>query len=137
MLKGWIAKQGKNNRSSTALTSIGDKVESLAQQWLDQQGLKLVTRNYRCRGGEIDLVMMDAEQLVFVEVRYRKDNGYATAAASVDWRKQKKLIHAARFFLMEHPDYQNRSCRFDVLATESHSGHYGPQWSWIKNAFSS
>lgn len=133
----WVATSNKSKETSTTVVSIGDKVETLALQWLLQQGLKLVTRNYRCRGGEIDLIMLDAEQLVFVEVRYRKNHGYASAAASVDWRKQKKLIHAARYFLMEYRSHQQRSCRFDVLATASYSEQHDPQWSWIKDAFSS
>lgn len=129
MLKGWIAKQHRNTLASS---KVGDKMELLAQQWLQQQGLELVTRNYRCRGGEIDLIMTHAEQLVFVEVRYRRNNSYATAAASVDRHKQKKLLHAAQYYLMKNPGYQNRSCRFDVLANESYNE---PQWNWIKDAF--
>ena len=58
-----------------------------------------MTRNFRCRFGEIDLVMLDADCLVFIEVRYRKSGSFATAAESVDRRKQRKLALTGAFFL--------------------------------------
>ncbi|MZR62473.1 YraN family protein [Alcanivorax sp. DP30] len=112
----------------------GDKAEAAAEQWLEQQGLSLVTRNYRCRQGEIDLVMLDQDSLVFVEVRWRKTQSHGGALASVDHHKQRRLIQAARHFLAKHPIHQQRPCRFDVIGMEpDNSGSVSYQW--IQNAF--
>ena len=77
----------------------GQQAENAAAQWLQQQGLSLLQRNYRCRQGEIDLIMQDNDDLVFVEVRWRKHHSHGGALASVDYHKQKRLILAARHFL--------------------------------------
>lgn len=106
----------------------GDAAEGLALEYLRAAGLRLVTRNYRCRTGEIDLIMEDADSLVFVEVRYRQRSDFGGALGSVDYYKQKKLIAAARHYL--HTLKRLPACRFDVVAVQPDQ-----RVEWLKNAF--
>jgi putative endonuclease len=110
---------------------LGTSAEQYACAYLQKQGLKLVTSNFRCRLGEIDLIMYDGQELVFVEVRYRKDN---SAAASVTSYKQQKIIRAAYFYLQQQRLSDKVICRFDVVAVAAKQ--LGWQLNWIKNAFS-
>jgi putative endonuclease len=107
----------------------GAAAEALARHFLEQSGLVCIECNFLCRMGEIDLIMRDGEQLVFVEVRYRKNSLFGTPQASVDNNKQRKLIRTAAFYLQQHGI--NSSCRFDVVAIS------GDQQEpvWIPNAF--
>ena len=77
----------------------GTAAEDLALRYLEAQGMTLVTRNFRCRTGELDLIMRDGEQLVFVEVRSRRYIRYGTPAESVTRTKQQRLLRAAAFYL--------------------------------------
>lgn len=114
----------------------GQRAESLALQWLERRGLELVARNYRCRLGEIDLVMRDGATLVFIEVRYRRHSRYGSGLESVDPRKQQKLAHAASHFLASRRHYQTRPCRFDVMAGTATAGEaHSVTWHWVRNAF--
>jgi len=96
----------------------GAEAEARAQQHLEQRGLKLVARNWRCPGGELDLVMRDQDTLVLVEVRKRSRSDYGDAFASVHGRKRGRLIHAAKLFLAAHPQYSRSPVRFDVVAVD-------------------
>src|SRR5688572_19073116 len=96
--------------------AIGLLGEELALAHLLSFGLRLVTRNYRCKLGEIDLVMLDGETLVLVEVRCRATNEYGGAAASITWQKQRKLAKAAEHLLMKNPELRRHPARFDVIA---------------------
>lgn len=107
---------------------LGQSAESRAESFLQMQGLKPLVRNWRCRFGEIDLVMLDGATLVFVEVRLRSRNDFGGAAASVTPAKQKKLLAAARQYLSTLKSLP--PCRFDVVAL---SGDAPPDW--IRNAF--
>jgi putative endonuclease len=111
----------------------GQWIERAAAEYLQGQGLHLLERNYHCRSGEIDLVMRHGSYLVFVEVRYRKHAGFGGAAASVDRRKQHKLLNAAQHYLLAR-GAGNRPCRFDVVAV-SPRGHSELYFNWITNAF--
>jgi len=113
---------------------IGTEIERSAEALLVSRGLRLVTRNYLCRAGEIDLVMLDGEHLVFVEVRLRSNNHYVNALESVDRRKQQKLIRAAQTFLQQHSEFSQHFCRFDVVASP-HGEAQTLQLTWIKDAF--
>jgi len=113
--------------------TIGEQFEQKACDYLKQQGLKLKDKNANFRVGEIDLVMLDGEQLVFVEVRYRKAQAFGGAAASVNYHKQQKLIKAAQLYLLKHFGNQPPSCRFDVIAMQD--SPQGTEINWIKNAF--
>ena len=119
-------------KSFNTLTT-GQKFEQQACDYLQHQGLTLKEKNARFRVGEIDLIMLDGAQLVFVEVRYRQGQTFGGAAASVDYRKQQKLIKAAQLYLLKHFGNQPPPCRFDVIAMEDKP--QGVQINWIKNAF--
>jgi len=96
----------------------GAEAETRAQRHLEQHGLKLVARNWRCPGGELDLVMRERDTLVLVEVRKRSRGDYGDAFESVHGRKRARLIHAARLFLAAHPEYSRNPVRFDVIAVD-------------------
>ncbi len=106
----------------------GKQAELQAEQFLLQQGLKLVERNYRSRYGEIDLIMRDVDTLVFVEVRARAGASFGGAAASIDTHKQRRIVRTAQHYLsaLRHLPV----CRFDALLLE---GDQPVQW--LKNAF--
>ncbi|HZD52436.1 MAG TPA: YraN family protein [Woeseiaceae bacterium] len=112
----------------------GRRAEELALRHLESQGLALVAKNFRCRLGEIDLVMRMSRSLVFVEVRSRASSRFASPLESVDWRKQQKLIRAASYFLMMNRAFRHHAVRFDVVAVEGPlPGGYSLQW--IRDAF--
>lgn len=113
--------------------AAGSLAEDAALSFLQRQGLTLLERNYHCRRGEIDLIMQEHHTLVFVEVRSRRPHGFGSAAESVDYRKQQRLLAAAAHYLQAHPCHQNAPCRFDVIGIATHSGADNLQW--IKNAF--
>ena len=115
--------------------NLGQEAELLAKQYLKEQGLRWQQSNYHCRQGEIDLIFMDAQQLVFVEVRYRKSNHYGGAAETVDRRKQNKLILAARHYLHAHNLTEAISCRFDIISIENSATVPAHTIQWLKNAF--
>ena len=129
-LKGLIAKI----RLRSSPLHRGDKktkgqyAERRACRYLQRQGLTLVDKNYRCTRGEIDLIMRDKEQLVFVEVRYREHKSYGTGIDSVDSKKIKKLILTARHYLVSHQ--LDVPARFDVVGFDA---SLNPKW--ISNAF--
>jgi putative endonuclease len=108
--------------------AVGEAKERLACSYLEGRGLRLVARNYRCRRGEIDLVMRDADILVFVEVRFRRSSRFGTPAETVDTHKQRRLAAAAHHYLQQHPSAL--SCRFDVLAVGGND-----RIDWVRNAF--
>ncbi|MCE0555757.1 MULTISPECIES: YraN family protein [unclassified Motilimonas] len=106
----------------------GDQYEQRACDFLISAGLSLVCKNYVCRFGEIDLIMQHDDTLVFVEVRYRADSDFGGAIASVTRSKQRRIIKAAKAYLMQRPF--EVYCRFDVVAFES---QHDP--IWLQNAF--
>jgi putative endonuclease len=108
----------------------GADAEDLALRHLLRQGLKTVARNWRCRGGEIDLVMREGETLVIAEVRKRSSEAFGGAAASVDARKRGRIIHATQLFLAEHPQFGDAPLRFDVLTLDQANSI-----QWLKAAF--
>jgi len=107
---------------------IGDDAEVLAISYLQQQGLKLVDRNYHCRRGEIDIIMEDAGTLIFIEVKYRQSDQFGSAAEMVTPQKQQKIITTALHYLQQHK--LDRACRFDVVTITPKNG-----MQWIKGAF--
>ena len=107
----------------------GRWAEDLAANHLTTDGLKPLHRNYRCKWGEIYLIMCDQETLVFMEVRFRNRTDYGNAAESVDTRKQHKLIATAEHFLQTHSNLQDVPCRFDVFSLSPKDVR------WIKDAF--
>lgn len=114
----------------------GREAEACALRHLQQQGLKLITQNWSCKRGELDLVMLDGDTVVFVEVRYRRHAGWGGALESVDFRKQQKLTLAAQWFLQTESKWADSPCRFDVVAINGDPGTE-PALSWLQNAFDS
>ena len=93
---------------------IGKEGERIAEQFLKKKGYKLVEKNYRCSGGELDLIVLDRRVIVFVEVKTRTGSGFGTPFEAVESRKQQRMIHAAQVFLA-HKGLQQRDARFDVV----------------------
>jgi putative endonuclease len=110
----------------------GKRAEQLAQAYLQTRGLQFIQSNYHCRMGELDLVMREADTLVFIEVRLRRSTAFGTAAESVTRRKQDKLWRAALHFMASRPDLASLAVRFDVIAL---SGMAVEDSCWIRNAF--
>ncbi len=92
-----------------------------------------MARNFRCRLGEIDLVLMDGDCLVFAEVRYRHRGTHGTGAESVTAAKQQRLIRAAQAYLQRNRSHARRPCRFDVVSIGHDAGAI--RFDWIRNAF--
>ena len=90
-------------------------------------------RNFFSRWGEIDLVMEDAEQLVFIEVKYRRNGNYGDAVEMLGTYKKQRLLMAARYYLACNPKDQQRPCRFDLVAIQGNQA--SPEIRWITNAF--
>ena len=114
----------------------GKDAERQALEHLQQQGLRLLAQNWLCKRGELDLVMLDGDTVVFVEVRYRKHAQWGGALASIDGRKRQKLILAAQFFLQKEHRWANSPFRFDVVAIESTPSGKA-DLNWLKDAFDS
>lgn len=110
----------------------GRVAEDLAAQWLTARGLRIIARNVRYRGGEIDLVCRDSASLVFVEVRLRSNAKFGGAAESITPTKQRRLIAAARLYLAQHPHWAFHPARFDCLLLESLDES---RIRWIRDAF--
>lgn len=108
----------------------GARYEQIARRHLEQAGLVFVAANVRYRVGELDLIMRDGRQWVFVEVRYRRDARFGGAAVSVTWRKQQKLLRSAALWLAtRNASFDTVDCRFDIVAIT------GQQLSWLPDAF--
>ncbi len=121
---------GKTYSGHLTRRHIGEQAERRARRYLEAAGLRLVAANMRVRGGEVDLIMRDADTWVFVEVRYRRDNAFGGAAASVTFPKQRRLLLAAAVWLARRGESLDTSaCRFDILAIT------GCHVEWLINAF--
>ena len=112
---------------------IGQLAENIAYQYLASNGLKLIERNYRISGGEIDLIMHDGNTTIFVEVRYRKSLKFGNGAESINHTKRSRLIATSLHYLQTHPQYNTAPCRFDVISITSAQDK--PEVEWIKDAF--
>ncbi|MGB1799372.1 MAG: YraN family protein [Gammaproteobacteria bacterium] len=111
----------------------GKQAEDIAANYLKQQNIKIITRNFHSRFGEIDLIGLDKEILTFIEVRYRKDEQRLTAIETIDQNKCKKIIKTSEAFLNKHKKYQPYYCRFDVITI---TGEFSePVILWIKDSF--
>lgn len=115
-------------RTKAAHLLRGKSAEDQAHDFLVSNGLKLVCRNYRCKQGELDLVMNDHKTLVIIEVRYRKSAVYGSALESVTHSKQARIIAATQHYLSNLP--LDCPLRFDVVAISGDNNI-----DWIKNAF--
>ncbi len=108
---------------------VGAGYEQIAGSYLAGQGLRVLVRNYRCKKGEIDLIVRDNDTIVFVEVKYRRDSSLGFPCESVDIRKQRRIRAAAQWYLCMCHDDGTTPCRFDVISILGNRIH------WIKDAF--
>lgn len=106
----------------------GQQAEQFALRYLLAKGLSLIAQNYTCSRGELDLIMWDKETVVFVEVRYRKNLSHGSALESIHFYKQKRIITAARYFLLSRRWTDKYDCRFDVVAIDK-------TVEWVKDVF--
>lgn len=118
----------------TGRQRLGDDAEALARRHLEQAGLECVTTNYRCRLGELDLIMRTGRTLVVVEVRYRGQGSRLSARDSVSPAKQRRLLRATEQFLCRHPRYAEMEFRFDVICVDV-SADGRPRLQWLQDAF--
>lgn len=109
----------------------GKLAEALAACFLERHGLVVLARNFRCRGGEIDLVCRDRKSLVFVEVRLRRNAAYGGAGASVTVSKQRRIVLAAQHYLAAHARAES-DCRFDCVLLD---GLSEANIEWVRDAF--
>ncbi len=110
----------------------GQRAEILACRYLRARGLKLLAANYRCRYGELDLVMRDGAVLAVIEVRARRSDRYGAPEASLTARKVRCLTRAARCFIHDHPQFGGMMLRFDVVGILGRGNR--PRIRWIRNA---
>ena len=105
-------------------------------RWLHDRGQQILARNYRAKTGEIDIITLEQQCLVFVEVKGRSNHNFGGAAVTVDRRKQQRIVRTAQFYLQRHPHYRNMPCRFDVIAFEPPQSPGALNVRWIRAAFS-
>lgn len=114
---------GENKRK------VGSSYEKQAAEYLKERGYQILTQNYRCRIGEIDLIARDGRYLVFIEVKYRQDAKTGMPQEAVDYRKQVVISKVAAYYCMVHHYREDTPCRFDVVAI------CGDEVTLIRNAF--
>ncbi|MGA2654870.1 MAG: YraN family protein [Gammaproteobacteria bacterium] len=120
--------------TQTARQMIGENSENLACEYLQHQGLTLIERNYACKLGEIDLIMMDKQTLVFVEVRSRTKADAYDPIESITYSKQRRLLQTGEIYLQNKGWLDVYPCRFDVIGITYLTGQ--PEILWIKHAIS-
>lgn len=117
---GWLSQQK------------GAEKERLSADWLKKQGVRILSMNYRCKGGEIDIIGIDkSKTLIFFEVKYRKNTDHGNALDYITPSKQKKIILCANAYLSKNTELQNHSMRFDALTL--HGNEKIP--NWLKDIF--
>jgi putative endonuclease len=110
--------------------ATGIASEQIAEDFLTARGLETIAKNVRFKAGELDLVCLDGKELVFVEVRFRKNDAFGSAIETVTRSKQRKVIKAAALFLQHHREWEKHIMRFDVIGIDSNH-----KIDWIKGAF--
>ena len=108
---------------------VGTDYERLAGEYIKKQGYEIFEYNFRCRMGEIDIVAKDGKYLVFVEVKYRRNNRTGSPLEAVDIKKQHTISKVASYYCLTHGCGEGQPCRFDVIAID------GEEYTLIKNAF--
>lgn len=107
---------------------VGNEWETIAANYLEQKNYKIIERNFNCRSGEIDIIALDKDYIVFVEVKYRKDISFGLPKESVNYYKQRNITRVASYYLLINQGH-NKNCRFDVIElTDKTINH-------IENAF--
>ena len=114
--------------------TLGSSAEDIAAEFLQQQGLEVLARNYRRRSGELDIIACVADVLVIVEVRTRSSESFGGAAASIDGWKRHKIIRATTQLLQQRRDLARLRVRFDVIVVHDMAAA-NPRVEWIQHAF--
>lgn len=122
---------------SSSAAILGKWGEAQVGEWLHKNGYRLLASGYRCRMGEIDLIVSKGSVLAFVEVKLRKDSGFSTAREQVGAAKQRRIRTTAEHFLAEYPVYAEYYCRFDVAEVYAPEGMATkrPEIRYYENAF--
>ena len=107
----------------------GSQAEDQALRFLQRHGLKLLARNWRCKLGELDLVMQDGDTVAVIEVRSRARRDWGAAAETVDARKQARLVRATKLWLARQPQLAEQPLRFDVVTLDA------GELEWRREAF--
>jgi putative endonuclease len=118
---------------SAAHLESGQLAESSARRFLQKQGLRLLASNYRCRYGELDLIMSDREILVVIEIRYRRHTNFMLPAESITRAKRQRIARATLHFMQHNTSHRSRPVRFDVLSVSGPITR--PTMDWIPGAF--
>jgi putative endonuclease len=113
---------------------LGKTAEDIAAEHLRRQGLEVLTRNYRRRNGELDIVARVGDVLAIVEVRTRSTELFGGAAASIDGWKRHKIIRATQQLLQQRQELARLRVRFDVIVVHDAAGAH-PRVEWIQHAF--
>ncbi len=112
---------------------VGDGTESLACRFLEEQGVRILEKNYMCRQGEIDIIAKDGRYLCFIEVKYRKDTTYGEPQEAVSYKKIQHICKVSKFYLYSKYKSYDLPVRYDVIAISPEDNIY--TFKWIKNAF--
>ena len=119
-------------QNSQTSGKIGDAAETIALNFLKAKGLRFITRNFKTKLGEIDLIFQDAKHLIFIEIKARKSHQYGHPAEFVNFAKQKKIIRTAMIFLQKNKVFSDIQCRFDVITLSTQDP---TDIHWIQDAF--
>ncbi|GBU28786.1 hypothetical protein R84B8_02348 [Treponema sp. R8-4-B8] len=118
--------------NSSGLGKVGEEKAAAA---LETAGMKIIDKNYRSKTGEIDIIALDGETIVFVEVKTWSSLGMEDLQYSIDNKKQNKIIKTAKYFLSENRKYSNMAIRFDVIFVKNNKKSEGFQYTHLASAF--
>lgn len=122
--------------SKTSQQQTGDEGETCACEYLQQQGWQVLARQWRCRGGELDIVAARDRSLAFVEVKTRRSSGWDRGGLlAISATKQRKIVRAAQLFLARHPEYSDRHCQFDVALVRVTASNRYEMYDYLAHAF--
>jgi len=124
----WPKKSQKTKKEANHKRAFGEAIEGSVEAYLKTQGLTPVTKNYFCKSGELDLVMLDKKTLVFIEVRYRKQSRYGSPLATITADKQRKLQLTAQHYLSTNYGSRPPNCRFDAVGVTHQNEQLTFQW---------
>ncbi|HET8708507.1 MAG TPA: YraN family protein [Pseudomonadales bacterium] len=119
--------------SAAQRRKTGHKIEAEVVNWLSQQGIVILAQNYQCKRGEIDVIGLEQDILVFFEVRYRHANHLVSAEESISRQKQQRILRTAEHFLQYAWKKDLPRCRLDVIAVNAQRNELN--YNWIRNAF--
>ncbi len=113
---------------------LGEKGENLASNYLLKLSYKILFRNFRVKSGEIDIIALDGDELVFIEVRTKKNAEFGLPLETINFKKRRQIEKNARLFLSANKFFDQKNCRFDVIGVLLKSGE-NPEITHVVNAF--